>query len=335
MADPKGFLKHGREVATRRGWPTSGLGRGLPGRHRPRPAADHHHPGRSLHGLRHPVLPHRLPPGQPHPGVERPDPSRQLRRRDRAAARDEQLPRVHRPPLPRPVRDGLRARHQPAAGDDQADRGLDHRPRVGVAGRAPAAARVAVRQDGRRHRVGSGRPGRRPAADPRRPHGGRLRARRQGRWAAALRHPRVQDGEVAHRPAPGPDAPRGHRLPRRHRGRHRGVPDRAVARAVRRRGAGDGFHPAARPGRRRPRARRHPPGDGVPAAGQPLGARRGGRRPGRRHLQGRRDHRRRRHRRRLPRHRAAPGSRLGDAARDHGGAADPQGLQGSRGRRTR
>jgi glutamate synthase (NADPH/NADH) small chain len=66
-----------------------------------------------------------------------------------------------------------------------------------------------------------------------------------------------------------------------------------------------------------PRARRHPPGDGVPPAGQPRGAGgdRGGPDPG--HRQGRRDHRRRRHRRRLPGHRGAPAGALGHPAGDH------------------
>ena len=75
-------------------------------------------------------------------------------------------------------------------------------------------------QHRRRGRLRPGRAGRRPAAHPRRPHGRGLRAGRQDRRPAALRHPRVQDGEEAPRPAAGPDAPRGHRLPgRRRRGR--------------------------------------------------------------------------------------------------------------------
>ena len=57
---------------------------------------------------------------------------------------------------------------------------------------------------------GPGRPGRRPAADPRRAHRRGLRARRPHRRPAALRHPRVQDGEAAPRPAARPDAARGH-----------------------------------------------------------------------------------------------------------------------------
>ena len=39
---------------------------------------------------------------------------RRLARGDRAAARDEQLPGVHRPALPGALRDRLRAGHQPA-----------------------------------------------------------------------------------------------------------------------------------------------------------------------------------------------------------------------------
>ena len=81
-----------------------------------------------------------------------------------------------------------------------------------------------IRQDRRRHRLRPGRPRRGPAADPRRPHRRGLRARRQDRRAAALRHPRVQDGEEGPRPAPRPDASRGHRLPRRRR--RRGHPHR-------------------------------------------------------------------------------------------------------------
>ncbi len=59
--------------------------------------------------------------------------------------------------------------------------------------------------------------------------------------------------------------------------------DRPAAQGpVRRRGARRGRHRGARPAGPRPGARRHPPGDGVPAAGQPGRARRGGRGPDRR-----------------------------------------------------
>ena len=98
--------------------------------------------GRALHGVRHPVLPQRLPARQPHPGLERPRLPRPLARRDPPAARDEQLPRVHRAAVPGAVRGRLRAGDpRGRRGHDQADRELDHRPRVGRGlGRAAAAA---------------------------------------------------------------------------------------------------------------------------------------------------------------------------------------------------
>ena len=96
--------------------------------------------GRPLHGLRRAVLPQRLPARQPDPRLERPRLPRPLRRRDRAAARDQQLPRVHRPSVPRAVRGGLRARDpRGRRGHDQADRERDHQPRLGGGlGGAPA-----------------------------------------------------------------------------------------------------------------------------------------------------------------------------------------------------
>ena len=69
---------------------------------------------------------------------------------ERAAARDEQLPRVHRPAVPGAVRGRVRARHQRAAGHDQADRGRDRRPRVG--GRLAHAAASRAAQDGQARR---------------------------------------------------------------------------------------------------------------------------------------------------------------------------------------
>ena len=57
----------------------------------------------------------------------------------RASARDQQFPGVHRPHLPGAVRSGLRARHQRAAGHDQADREDHRRPRVATkAGSCPS-----------------------------------------------------------------------------------------------------------------------------------------------------------------------------------------------------
>ena len=170
--------------------------------------------------------------------------------------------------------------------------------------RPPAAAGVALGQDGRGDRLRAGRARRGPAADPGRAHRRGLRAGRQDRRAAALRHPRVQDGEEAPRPAPRPDAARGHGLPgRRRRRRRRSTGDQlrerydAVVLAI-------GSTVAPRPARcpaassaastRRWSTSRSPTGSslGERRSTDQITADR----------QGRRDHRRRRHRRRLPRH---------------------------------
>ena len=72
------------------------------------------------------------PLGQPDPRLERPRLPRPLAGRDRAAARDEQLPRVHRPAVPGAVRGGVRARDpRGRRGHDQTDRERDHQPRLG------------------------------------------------------------------------------------------------------------------------------------------------------------------------------------------------------------
>ena len=126
--------------------------------------------GRALHGVRRAVLPQRLPAGQPHPGLERPRLPRPLARRDPPAARDEQLPRVHRPAVPGAVRGRLRAGDpRGRRGHDQADRELDHRPRVGGGLGRAAAARARDRPQRRRRRRRPGGHGRRAAAAPRRP----------------------------------------------------------------------------------------------------------------------------------------------------------------------
>ncbi len=193
--------------------------------------------------------------------------ARSVGRRDRPAARDEQLPRVHRADLPRPVRVGVRARHQPAGGHDQEHRGLDHRRGVRPGSGAPAGAAAPVRAHRRRRGLRSRRAGGGPAADPRRAHRGGLRAGRRDRRPAALRRAGLQAGEAAHRPPPRADGRRGHPVPpeRGDRpGRHLG----AAARPVRRRRGGDRGDRPARAAAARARARGHPPGDGVPAPGR-------------------------------------------------------------------
>ena len=223
-----------------------------------------------MHGLRRRLLPRRLPAGQPDPGVERARRRRRLADRDRAAARDEQLPRVHRLAVPGAVRGVLRARHQRRPGRHQAGRAGDHRPRLRRGLGAAAAGGRAHRPAGGGHRLRAGRAGLRPAADPGRPRRHRLRAVGPARRPAPLRHPGLQDAQGPHRPAARPAGRRGHRAAgrRRHRRPGRPRPGRAAGRRRRRRAR---HRCAAAPGARdpRPRARRRPPGDGLPAAGQP------------------------------------------------------------------
>ncbi len=206
VPDPNGFLRYDRQLPARRPVPVriTRLAGGVPaGRRGADPRAGH-----PLHGLRHPVLPRRLPAGQPHPGLERPGPYRQLGRRRGVAARHQQLPGVHRPALPGALRGGLRARHRRRpAGDHQAGRGGDRQPRVAARGFTPRAGAGAVGPVGRRGRLRARRPRRRPAAGPRRSRGDGVRARRRDRWPAPLRHPRLQVGEAAHRRRGWPSSP--------------------------------------------------------------------------------------------------------------------------------
>ena len=70
-----------------------------------------------------------------------------------APALDEQLPGVHRARLSGAVRAGLRARHQPGSGRDQAGRVGDRPPRLRRGLGAAAAARAPHRSLGRRGRL--------------------------------------------------------------------------------------------------------------------------------------------------------------------------------------
>ena len=129
---------------------------------------------------------------------------------------------------------------------------------------------------------GPGRARRRPAADPGRARRRRVRAGRPHRRAAALRHPRVQDGEAPPRPAPRPDGGRGHRVPGERRTSASNVPvsELDAYDAVVLAGGATAWRDLPVPG---PRARRHLPGDGVPAVGQPGPGGRPGRRRGAHH----------------------------------------------------
>ena len=232
----------------------------------------------------------------------------------RPPARDQQLPGVHGPPLPRAVRGLLRARHQRRSRSRSSrSRSASSSTPSTKAGSSPDPPGHAHRQEGRGRRLGAGRTRRRRAAESRGPHRHRLRAVRPDRRAAPLRHSRVQDGEALPRPA-------------------------AQAHG----GAGIGFK-TERPRGRDPAGRRRcaktstrsswpaaPSGRAIfPIPGRELGGihfamdyltlqnRRseGDTVPDRDFIsakgQARRHHRRRRHRRRLPRHRPSPGRALG------------------------
>ena len=136
------------------------------------------------------------------------------------AALDQQLPRVHRPHLPRAVRGGLHAQLQRRPGGHQVDRARDHRPRLGR-GLGRSRSRPRIKTGKKVAVVGSGPAGTRgrAAARARRPRRDGVREERPHRRPAALRHPRLQDGEVAHRPPRRADEGRGRHLPHRRDGR--------------------------------------------------------------------------------------------------------------------
>ena len=140
--------------------------------------------------------------------------TRRLARGDRPAARDQQLPRVHRPDLPGAVRVGLRARHRRRPGDDQADRVLRSTSAPSRrAGSSPSRPRDAQRADRRRRRL---RPAGLAAADELNQVGHPVTVYERDeapRRPAALRRPRREAREVDRSTAaPTCSPPRG-RLP--------------------------------------------------------------------------------------------------------------------------
>ena len=142
MGKPTGFLEAGRELPLRR--PVPVRLRDWREVYEPFPADRlQTQAGRCMDcGI--PVLQRRLPARQPHPGLERPRLPRPVAGRHRAPARHQQLPGVHRAPVPGAVRVGLRARHQRRPGHHQAGRGVHHRPGVGrrLGGARPPSVRV-------------------------------------------------------------------------------------------------------------------------------------------------------------------------------------------------
>ncbi len=77
------------------------------------------------------------------------------KQRHRGAALDQQLPRVHRPHLPRALRGGLHAQHQRRRGGHQVDRARHHRQGLGR-GLGHAACRPQVKTGKKVAVVGSG-----------------------------------------------------------------------------------------------------------------------------------------------------------------------------------
>ena len=214
MADPKGFLTTPRQTPSRR--PVDVRIRDWREVYEPiRLPPPLERAGRPLHGLRHPVLPRRLPAGEPDPGVERPGLAGRLARTRSSGCT--------RPTTSRSSPAGCarrRARRACVLGINadpvtikQVEVSIIDRAWADGLGRARSRRPRADRPHGRRGRLRPRRAGRRPAADPGRPHGRGVRARRPDRRPAALRHPRVQDGEAAPGPAARPDAGRGHRVP--------------------------------------------------------------------------------------------------------------------------
>ncbi len=129
----------------------------------------------------------------------------------------------------------------------------------------------------RRRRLRARRPRRRRRAQPGRPSGHRLRARRGPRRAAALRRPRREAREVDHRPPHRRARGRGHRVPLQRRGRPSTSAIERAARATTTRSCSRwarGSSATSRsPGRE---LARRPLRDGVPVPAQPRRRRDGG-----------------------------------------------------------
>ena len=191
-----------------------------------------------------------------------------LARGERAAARHQQLPRVHRPAVPGAVRGRVRARHQRAAGHDQADRGRDRRPRRGT--RAGVAPVVPATKTGKRVAVvGSGPAGLAAAQQLTRAGHDVTVYERADRIGGLLRYgipefkmeKRHLDRRIEQMEAEGTEF----RVERERRRRTCRSTSSREYDAVVLAGGATAWRDLPVPG---PRARRHLPGDGVPAAGR-------------------------------------------------------------------
>ena len=133
--------------------------------------------GRTLYGLRHSVLQHRLSGQQHHSRLERPGVSRRMETGAGSTAFHQQLPRSDRAHLPCPVRSGMYAEHQQRTGRYQIHRARHHRQ-----GRRERLGRAATgenknRQESRHSRFRSCGTGGRAATGARRTQRHRVRER--------------------------------------------------------------------------------------------------------------------------------------------------------------
>ncbi len=110
------------------------------------------------------------------------------------------------------------------------------------------------------------------AAQPRRPHRHRLRARGPRRRPAHVRHPEHEARQGDRRAAGPADRRRGRALPHRDRDRQ-ALPGRPAGQGVRRGGAVRRRHPGPRPAGGGAEAPGHPPGHGVPPRQHQVAAR--------------------------------------------------------------
>ena len=167
VGETTGFMKYDRELPTRRPIPVRVLD--WQEVYEDFPRRQGAHAGRALHGLRHPVLPHRLPAREPHPRLERPRVPRPL-----AATRSTGCTRPTTSPSSPAGCARRRARPRAcSASTSRRSRSSRSRSRSSTARGTRAGSRrvpptVQHRQARRGRRLRSGRPRRRAAAHPRR-----------------------------------------------------------------------------------------------------------------------------------------------------------------------